>query len=191
MSSPFVFVNYENPAQSKDRAKRQIISTHIGRFYRNRSGPSQRKEQRKDHRVRKDASNYFPTDVSAEAGLIYASPHRNATGRDSRHTFLQWQHIPRPHKGLDTPSTPPHDLGSLTQVLDYHLKQQKGRQTEEEEELQKGTPPRPDRQPGPLSVIGQGRVDPFAEFAVEEDYSQIHLGIDYGKSNLAIFQRFY
>jgi hypothetical protein len=100
--------------------------------------------------------------------------------------MFQWQHIPRPHKEVQRSPTPPiHDLQSSMPLLDYYLELRQQSRESEVDTPDRDTPQRsPSSLPSPRDLLGQGRVDPFVTFAVDEDYSPIHLGIDYGESGL-------
>ncbi|KAJ9607353.1 hypothetical protein H2200_008426 [Cladophialophora chaetospira] len=181
MSTPFIFVNYDNPSQTKDRAKRQIISSHIGRFYRNRSGPSRRKENPTANNLAPEHDiDQLSAGTPAREGQAPGFPHHGLVVQGPRHRFVEQQRSPRPQEEVYRSPSPTYDLESLMPLLDYHLEQQKIREAEGN-----GGKPNESRlrsvwKPCPLTLVGQGRVDPFATYAVDEDYSQIHLGIDYG-----------
>jgi hypothetical protein len=177
MSQPFVFVNYANPLQSKDRAKRHIISRHIGRYYRNRSGPSRSKALLDaETPTPVEDSTSTPSNSPLRGQLVHIAPHRHGNGRGMRPNFWDQELIPRPTKLESQLGVPAHDAENLAALFDFYLAQQ--------EDTKASAQDAEDRKPrqalGIPKILGQGRVDPFARFPIDENYQHVHFAVDYG-----------
>jgi hypothetical protein len=179
MDCPFVFVNYENATQIKDRARRQIISTHIRRFHRNRARPSRKKDRRsRNLPTSQDNANPFSTNSLYDASLVRASTYRRGDRKGLKYAAPQRQHVPRAHEEIEGASVSLlRDPQSSMHPFDGNPELQQQTCESEPDTSTRGA----NLQLSPRDLLGQGRVDPFVAFAVDEDYSQICLGIDYGK----------
>ena len=200
MPIPIAFVNYDNPSQIKDRAKRQIVSSHIGKFYRNRSGPSSRKvyatqvpqvdDTEPEPCPSASTLDHANFEETQNVSTLQRSPRpaprqRRSFDRGLRDRFLQWHHGPQPHLIAPLVDTPKqyyeYAFPELHNAPEWPRCEEETEHVQPEYEAQEHAWPT-----SPLSVLGQGRVDPFAQFAVEEDYTFIHADIDYGQFNLFV-----
>lgn len=203
MRKALVFVNYEHPSHIKDRTHRHIVSTHTGKYSQQllrstQSAPAPQRHVEDSGPATTYGSTYSqphvlsqdvqpaqaPSDNVVQAsqrspsrhGLIvrerrrcvFSWHHRHHNQRSASHN-AQWEpyHTPTSPKSHQPPEPPV--IGK-----DYNTIRQRVSSTV------RGIP----RSESPLSLLGQGRVDPFARFAIDEDYSYLHEVIDHGQPSL-------
>lgn len=203
MSKKLVFLNYNNPAELKDRDNQRIVNSHVGKYHRNRSKPAQRAKQHLEHHTlfASEHGDKRMQELELELGLdsgdsSQAGSESSMTGRNvasslrnptSRAHEFKWrtqssgrgvrehvQILSMSDQGDYVPYAPQMLLEDL-QVADENLQED---ETDDEDVLHESL------QFPIFSRLGQGRVDPFATYPVNDNTMQIHALVDFGMITL-------
>lgn len=195
MPKTLVFVNYEHPSHIKERSRRQAVSQHTGRYSQQLLRTRYTHAPHKEHI--KDSSVYFqprvigPVVQPAQAltnDIVHVSPRplsrQGLIVREKRRCVFNWQ-----FRHLKQPSAP-HNADWASYDNSPCPKSHELPVTGKADETESGRDSTPFRRlsqsQSPLSLLGQGRIDPFARFAINEDDSHIHELIDHGQSWLSL-----
>jgi len=195
MPNTLVFVNYAHPAHIKERSRRQAVSQHTGKYsqqlQRTRYADTIFQKHTKDKSDYSEPRALDPVVQPAQApayDIVHVS-HRPPSRqglivREKRRCVFSWQfkhrnQLPAPH----TPDWASYGNSPSPKSQERPIT----REVSGMRSNQDFTPTRDIlRSQSPLSPLGQGRIDPFAKFAINEDHSHVHELIDHGQSWLSL-----
>lgn len=199
MGKSLVFVNYKHPSHIKDRSRRRIVSTHTGKC----SQEAPKRPLATTHYQPTLQSRGLATtpNPSYSHPLIphpalqpaqtpppdSVQPPQRPTSRhglivrEKRRCIFNWRFREyRPRNMSSAPANtewepyyPPISLESIQLTTSR-------KDDDAVPERLSGTMRSFARPPSPLSLVGQGRVDPFAKYAVDEDHAYLSEIIDHG-----------
>lgn len=203
MGKTLVFVNYEHPSQITDRTHRHIVSTHTGKYSQQLLRSGQLATARQRHvedggpATTYDSSTYSqphaldedvqpaqtpPNDVvqvsqrpPSRHGLIVRERRRCVFNWHNRHHNQRSASHNAEGEPYHTPTLPKSSKPPVIGKNDNTIRNRVSSSL-------RAIP----RSQSPLSLLGQGRVDPFVKYAVDEDYYYLHEVMDHGQSCLSL-----
>lgn len=180
MSKPLVFVNYEDPSQIRSRTHQHTVSTHTGKYSQELLRSRQRARQENQNLNRnsatcprsvgsQDTQDRVSVASSSRDQLVLNVRRGEPKPRTKRRGQPKWRHWDGELIITDINKS----AGLESHLLINNGKLSSGQQQELIWISSVNTQ-------GPRSLLGQGRVDPFARFAVDEDHSALHAICDHG-----------
>jgi hypothetical protein len=167
----FAFINLAHPSQLKDQTKQTIIHTHVGRYYRNRSKPSQRKYDSiapaaRNHYGPIESSNHGSNDQSGG----YRAVKCGGPGPLQRNGRLHYA-----EEFLETLVKETQQLQKP--VADRH---EKHRLEEGREGYTGAEAPHSQERGKHINFLGQSRRDPFGQYPIDRFGHLIPALVDHG-----------
>lgn len=202
MRKTLVFVNYEHPSQIRDRTRRHIVSTHTGKYSQEllrggRPTGGHERDARESGITNEETSACRQPRPSCQSPQLAKVPPRRVRRAGSCSPFRRGMIIREKRRCLFSWQTRDQRLSTSPSVATRHQYSQQVSPTSDQwtgsvkddnaigKEMAwtvKGS----SRPQSPLSIFGQGRVDPFARFAVDEDYTPFREAIGHGQSWLLL-----
>jgi hypothetical protein len=201
MRKTLVFVNYEHPSHIKDRTHRHIVSTHTGKYSQQLLRSSQSATARQRHVQNSGPATTYsstysqppvldqdvqpaqtPSDDAVQASQRSPSRH-GLIVREKRRCVFNWhnRHHNQRSASHNAEWEPYHTATSPKSYKQPVIGKNESSIRKRVSSSLRDIP----RSQSPLSLLGQGRIDPFARFAVDEDYSYLHEVLDHGQSCLS------
>jgi len=199
----FAFINAENLEEIKSRESRTQVARHVGKYYRNRSKPSQK--VRKDEVSRAPSSERpYDNSVSDDIGIVPGNAVAlSATEADDQKTGITTafrRSDRRKHIQVVPENRKVRDMKEMQQVLRfthkdrYTVAQRSDNISQEPETLPKSQCDdiEEDSFKGkevlfrrkwacdPIHLLSRSRADPFATYPVDDSCDQISLIVDHG-----------
>lgn len=184
----FAFVNFAHPNQMKDQARRSIVQSHVGRYYRNRSKPAQRRQkfnglnasgQVAEAMHRSDSSEgielILDDQDEGHENITYCSPHE--VQRDEQFTLTDVSSVKHFQNKKEL-------MESLVRKIQLHTQAAQGyreHSTEDQERSHARTEVL--YRIANADLVGdldQSRIDPFARYPVDRFASHVPALVDYG-----------
>jgi len=206
----FAFINAENLEEIKSRESRTQVSRHVGKYYRNRSKPSQKKVHKDDASQASATEQSYKNSISDDIAV----PSGNAVAFDATEDYDQHMAITTVSTHLDrrkhTQAAPEkskaRDMKNMQRVLKFtHFDRRtivrrhdnisqhpktllKGQCGDIKEDSFKDEEMcfRDKWSCDPIHLLSKNRADPFATYPVDDARDQISLIVDHGTSRITV-----